>query len=160
MIYPMQIPLASATYYCYFTVLTLHMRKIFPVLFIIILFSGCKKAVENAQQDLVIKAMTDGQWTVTSFTQNGSDITTNFSGYKFQYYSNKTVDAIKNGAVEKTGTWDGQASTMTTWANFTNAIAPLSLINGSWHIDNNSWTFVVATQTIGSETKTMRLDKL
>jgi hypothetical protein len=136
------------------------MNKIIPVLFIIIYLSGCKKAVENAQEDLVIKAMTNGQWTVTSFTLNGSDITTNFTGYKFQYYSNKTVDAIKNGTVEKTGTWDGQASTMTTWANFTSAVAPLSLINGSWHIDNNSWTFVVATQTAGSETKTMRLDKL
>jgi hypothetical protein len=136
------------------------MKKLFPALIIIIVFSGCKKSIENAHEDLIIKAMTDGQWTVTSFTQNGSDITTNFSGYKFQYFSNKTVDAIKNGSVEKTGTWNGEASTMTTWANFTNAAAPLSLINGSWHIDNNSWTFVVATQTAGSETKTMRLDKL
>ncbi len=108
----------------------------------------------------MIKAMTDGQWAVTSFTQNGSDVTTDFTGYKFQYYSNKTVDAIKNGTVEKTGTWDGEASTMTTSANFINATTPLSLINGSWHITNNSWTFVVATQTTGSETKTMRLDKL
>jgi hypothetical protein len=146
--------------YCYFTILILYMKKLIPVLCIIIVFSGCKKSIENAQEDLIIKAMTDGQWTVTSFTQNGSDITTNFTGYKFQYYSNKTVDAIKNGAVEKTGTWDGEASTMTTWANFTNAPTPLSLINGSWHINNNSWTFVVATQTTGSETKTMRLDKL
>jgi hypothetical protein len=136
------------------------MKKLLPVFYTILLFSGCKKAVENAQEDLIIKAMTDGQWAVTSFVENGSDITTNFTGYKFQYYSNKTVDAIKNGTVEKTGTWDGEASTMTTWANFTNAAAPLSLINGSWHIDNNSWTFVVATQTTGGVTKTMRLDKL
>jgi len=136
------------------------MKKLFPALLIIIVFSGCKKSIENAQEDLIIKAMTDGQWAVSSFTQNGSDITTNFSGYKFQYFSNKTVDAIKNGSVEKTGTWNGEASTMTTWANFTNATAPLSLINGAWHIDNNSWTFVVATQSAGSETKTMRLDKL
>ncbi len=136
------------------------MRKLFPALCLILVLQGCKKAVQNAQEDLVIKAMTSGQWVVSTFTQNGSDITTNFTGYKFQYYSNKTVDAIKNGSLEKTGTWDGQASTMTTWANFTNATTPLSLINGSWHIDNNSWTFVVATQTVGSETKTMRLDKL
>jgi hypothetical protein len=136
------------------------MKKLFPVFFAILFFSGCKKAVENAQEDLIVKAMTDGQWAVTSFVQNGSDITTNFTGYKFQYYSNKTVDAIKNGTVEKTGTWDGEATTMTTWANFTNAVAPLVLINGSWHIDNNSWTFVVASQTAGGVTKTMRLDKL
>ena len=36
-------------------------------------------------------------------------ITSDFSAYKFQYYSNYTVDAIKNGVVEKTGTWDGES---------------------------------------------------
>lgn len=125
-----------------------------------VLLSGCKKTVENVQQDLVIKAMTDGQWTVTNFTQNGSTITSSFSGYKFQYYSDKTVDAIKNGVVEKKGTWDGNASTMTTSANFINAVNPLDLINGDWHIDRTSWTYVEATQTASGTIKTMRLDKL
>jgi len=122
--------------------------------------SGCKKTIEKIQEDLVIQAMTDGQWGVTSFTQNGIDITSDFASYKFKYYSNKTVDAIKNGTVEKTGTWDGNSGNMTTSANFPGASSPLNLINGSWHITNNSWTFVVATQTNGSEIKTMRLDKL
>lgn len=135
------------------------MKKLLPALCLLFLFSGCKKAIEKLAEDAIIKAMTDGQWVVTSFTQNTVDITGNFTGYKFQYYSNKTVDAIKNGTVEKNGTWDGDAATMTTWANFNGATSPLNLINGSWHIDNNSWTFVVATQTTAGETKTMRLDK-
>jgi hypothetical protein len=136
------------------------MKNFLPALLLLLLLSGCKKAVENIQQDLVIRAMTDGQWTITSFKENGTTITSSFAGYKFQYYSNKTVDAIKNGTVEKTGTWDGNASTMTTWASFVNAVNPLDLINGSWHIDRNSWTYVEATQTIGTNVKTMRLDKL
>jgi hypothetical protein len=45
--------------------------------------------------------MTDGEWTLTKFTMNGVDITTDFSGYKFKYYSDKTVDAIKNNILEK-----------------------------------------------------------
>jgi hypothetical protein len=49
---------------------------------------------------------------------------------------------------------------MTTYANFTNPSYPIDLINGTWHINNNSWTFVVATQTVGSDTRVMRLDKL
>jgi|SRR5689334_14271306 hypothetical protein len=139
------------------------MKKPVLILSLIVVISAlpaCKKTIQKKQEDLIIKAMTDGQWTVTSFTENGTDITTNFTGYKFQYYSNKTVDAIKNGAVEKTGTWDGDGPTMTTWANFTNATAPLDLINGSWHINDSGWTYVVATQTTGTDTKTMRLDKL
>jgi len=121
--------------------------------------TSCKKTVENIQQDLVIQAMTNGQWAITHFTQNGADITSDFSGYRFQYYSNKTVDAILNGSVQKTGNWDGNANTMTTWADFPNATHPLLLINGSWHIDRNSWTYVEATQVVGTETRTMRLDK-
>ena len=136
------------------------MKKIVFGISLLFLFTGCKKMVEKMQQDAVIKAMTDGQWKITSFTHNGSDVTSSFATYKFQYYSNKTVDAINNGVVEKTGTWDGNASSMTTSANFVNAVNPLNLINGNWHIDDNSWTFVKASQTIGTETKIMRLDKL
>ncbi|MBK5270900.1 MAG: hypothetical protein JJE22_07790 [Bacteroidia bacterium] len=135
------------------------MKNIFLFIVIITLFNGCKKAIENIQQDIVIKAMTDGEWVVTSFTINGTNISADFSSYKFKYYSNKTVDAVKNGSIEKTGNWDGNANTMTTSANFSNAVYPLILINGSWHIDNNSWTYVLASQSSGADTKTMRLDK-
>ena len=135
------------------------MKKILTAILLLTATLGCKKSIENAVQDAIIQAMTNGQWVITSFTQNGNDITSSFSGYKFQYYSNKTVDAIKNGTVEKTGTWDGSTASMTTWANFPNALSPLSLINGTWLINNNSWTFVVASQNNGSEVKTMRLEK-
>jgi hypothetical protein len=128
-------------------------------IFIVTTLGACKKTIQNAQEDLVIKAMTDGQWGITSFTLNGTDITSGFSAYRFKYYSNKTVDAINNGTVEKTGTWDGDANTMTTSANFNVVTFPLALINGSWKITRNSWIYVEATQTSGSETKTMRLDK-
>ena len=72
---------------------------------------------------------------------------------------NKTVDAINNGTVENTGTWDGNSATRTTSANFTGAVYPLNLINGNWNIDRNGWTYVEASQTIGTETKTMKLVK-
>ena len=135
------------------------MKKLILLFIIAISVGGCKKAIEKAQENLVIQAMTDGQWAITNFVHNGNNITTDFSAYKFKYYSNKTVDAIKNGVVEKTGNWDGDPTSMTTSANFPSPPYPLSLINGSWHIDDNGWTFVVATQTLGSDTKTMRLDK-
>ena len=79
------------------------MNKIITLLLFAITLSGCKKAIENIQEDLVIKAMTDGQWKVTSFIQNGTDITVDFSTYRFKYYSDKTVDAIKSGIFEKKG---------------------------------------------------------
>jgi hypothetical protein len=135
------------------------MKRLIAIASLFILFAGCKKTVENIQEDLVIKAMTDGQWVITNFTLNGTSITSDFAGYRFKYYSNKTVDAINNGITERTGNWDGDAATMTTSASFNGANYPLVLINGSWHITRNSWTYVEATQTVGSDTKIMRLDK-
>ena len=136
------------------------MKNYFLFLLLFIVFAGCKKAIENTQEDLVIRAMTDGQWKITSFTQNGTNITGDFSAYLFKYHSNKTVDAIKNGTIEKTGTWNGDAPSMSISAYFTSPPYPIDLINGNWHIDRNSWTYVEATQINGSETKTLRLDKL
>jgi len=136
------------------------MKRITIVLLTVVLFAGCKKAITNAQENIILNAMTDGQWTITSFTTNGTDITSDFSGYKFQYYRNYNVDAIKNGAVEKTGTWSPDAANMNISANFSNVTNPLLLINGVWHITDNSWTYVKATMTVGSETRTLRLDKL
>jgi hypothetical protein len=135
------------------------MKNLTSLLMLLLLLTGCKKTIQSIQEDLVIKAMTDGQWVVTNFTKNDTTITADFSTYKFKYYSNKTVDAIKSGIVEKTGNWDGSAETMSTSADFSNAAYPLNLVNGNWHINNTSWTSVIATQTNGSETKTMRLDK-
>jgi hypothetical protein len=135
------------------------MKRIVPLFVLLCFLGSCKKSIQDIKEDLVIKAMTDGQWKVTSFTRNGTDITADFSGYRFKYYKDKTVDAIKNSVFEMKGQWSGDAATMTTWANFTAAVQPLVFINGDWHIDNNSWTFVVASQVIGVETKTMRLEK-
>ena len=136
------------------------MKRALIICFLAILGTGCQKAIDKKKENAIISAMTDGQWVITSFVNNGTVITSDFSPYKFQYYSNYTVDAIKNGVVENTGTWDGNPETMMITANFNNALSPIDLINGGWHIDDNSWTYVVASQNSGSTTKTLRLEKL
>lgn len=136
------------------------MKKLIILLFTPIFLGGCKKAMDRIAEDAIVDAMVSGQWKITSFKQNGTDITSDFSEYKFQYYRNKTVDAIRNGTVDKTGSWDGNSSNMTTWADFPGAVHPLTLINGTWNITKSSWTYVEATQTNGTDVKTMRLDKL
>jgi hypothetical protein len=124
---------------------------------------SCNKSnispLPGSQEDLVILAMTSGKWFVKSFSVNGNDSTSRFASYEFQYYSDKTVDAIKNNSSREKGNWDGNSSNMTTYANFPAAVNPLIMINGTWKIDRNSWTFVEASQTNGSEVKRMRLEK-
>lgn len=107
----------------------------------------------------MIKAMTDGQWRVTKLTRDGNDVTASFSPYMFQFKANETVDAIKNGTTESTGTWKGDAEKRTIVSAFSNANQTLLLLNGTWQITRNSWTYVEATQTVNSEVRTLRLDK-
>jgi len=134
------------------------MKKIGTLLLLGIGLLGCKKGSE-IQEDLVILAMTTGQWKMTSFSEGGVDRTPDYAAYRFKYYSNNTVDAIKNGSVERSGTWNGSASTMTIMAEFANAPQPIAAINGTWNITRNGWTFVEANQTQNGIQKTLRLDK-
>jgi len=137
--------------------------KIHHVFFLLLAFAGCntKEIIEQKQETLLVAAVTNGQWAVTSFHKGAADVTQDFSGYKFQFKDNYTVDAIKNGVVEKTGTWaaagNAQAQTMT--ANFTNSTNPLILLNGSWNIITTTWTSVQASMMVNSEINTIRLDK-
>lgn len=136
----------------------LYMKNFFIILFSLCLF-GCKKSVQSVQEDLVVKAMTDGQWRVTKFIKDGSDITSNFAPYSFQFRTNYTVEAINNSATESSGTWSANATARTIASTFTNANTTVSLLNGTWQITKNGWTFVEATQSVNGEVRTLRLDK-
>jgi hypothetical protein len=132
------------------------MKNLYPFFFLIIL-AGCKK--EKKAENLVVQAMVNGQWKVTNFTKGAIDKTTDFGPYKFQFKTNFTVDAINNGTVEETGSWNADASAQTITSDFANAISPLALLNGTWKITNNSWTWVEANQTANGELLNLRLDK-
>lgn len=127
--------------------------------FCLLLLASCEKIKENIQEDMVIKAMTDGQWRVSSFTKGAEDKTTDFSPYRFQFRSNNTVEAINNGNKERSGTWEADPNNRTITSNFSNATAPVVLLNGTWKITNNSWTFVEASQTVNGEVLKLRIDK-
>ncbi|MFN2457411.1 MAG: hypothetical protein ABR502_04345 [Chitinophagaceae bacterium] len=135
------------------------MSKAFVLILMVLMTISCKKAIEEIQKDLVVEAMTSGQWVVTNYVKGTSNITSDFSGYAFVFKENKTVDAIKTGSVQHTGTWDGNANAQTITSSFNNANVPLTLLNGTWSITRNNWTFVEATQTVNGEVRTLRLDK-
>lgn len=145
----------------YHMILHLHLNnmKLFLSLFSLLLLAGCQKTKEKIQEDIVIKAMTDGQWRITSFTRAGVDKTAEYAAYLFQFRANNTVEAINNGTTEKTGTWQADAIARTISSAFANAADPLMRLNGTWKITNNGWTFVEANQTVNAEVLTLRLDK-
>ena len=140
------------------------MKKLLPALAILFFIVSCspEEVEQTTQENIILNAMTNGQWKVTSFIKGSSNVTTDFALYKFQFHKTLTVDAIlvSNNAVEKSGTWNADAVAKTITSHFTNANATLTLLNGTWLITKNSFTYVEASQTVGGEMRTLRLDKL
>ncbi len=135
------------------------MKNFTTILLLAFTLLSCKKTIESIQENLIVKAMTDGQWKVTRYVRGGTEVTSDFSPYKFQFHSNNTVDAINNVSTESTGSWNADAASRTITSSFSTATSTVSLLNGTWQITNNSWTFVEATQTVNGEVRTLRLDK-
>jgi hypothetical protein len=122
---------------------------------------GCKKQIEKIQTDLVVQAMTTGQWKMVSFINGSTDITTDFAPYTFQFKTDYTVDAINNTSVESSGTWGADANAKTITSNFSSqASNPLPFLNGTWKITKNSWTYVEANMTVNGVLRTLRLEKI
>jgi hypothetical protein len=135
------------------------MKKLYTIVFLVAALGCSKEKQEQVQQNLIVQAMVNGQWKVTSFKRDAIDITADFAPYKFQFKENLTVEAIKSGAVEKTGTWNADPAALTITSNFSNAVNPLVLLNGTWMINNTTWTSVEASLSISGENRSLRLDK-
>jgi hypothetical protein len=136
--------------------------KRFYVLFLVLTSIGCiKHAIEQKQEDLVVKAVTDGQWKVVWYQCNGQYVN-DFVPYAFQFKTDNTVDAINNGTVEKTGSWQASAETKTITSNFNNTNSyALLLLNHTWTITGSTWTSVNARWVNSpGDTCSMHMEKL
>jgi hypothetical protein len=137
------------------------MKFIAATLILLVLITSCKKnPIEQAKENYVLGIMTNGKWKVTSFVKGSADVTTNFAPYSFQFKNDLTVDAINNGNVEKTGTWNADPNALTITSTFTNANATLTLLNGTWYITNTTTTSVQAREPVNGEVWLLSLQKL
>src|ERR1700691_5892715 len=112
------------------------MRQLFPVLGVLILFLSCKKFVEKQEEKAVEAILTDGDWYVSGYEQNDSNITASFSGYLFKFDANNTVTAT-NGTLSATGQWSDNIAALTITTDFPGASAPLADLNETWKITDS-----------------------
>jgi hypothetical protein len=135
------------------------MHRLGIITILLLLLTGCRKTIDQVQEDKLMEVITNGRWKVTAFTKGNTIITADFAAYLFQFQANNTVDAYNNGTVEKTGMWKDDIAAYTITSTFANAQYPLTLLNGVWKISNTHLTFVEASQTSNGEVYTLRLDK-
>jgi hypothetical protein len=132
-------------------------------LLILLLFGtvlSCKKVKQQQETDILVSIMTSGEWKVSSMIVGNNDSTALFTGYQYRFNTNNTVDAIKNGSIENTGTWSGDINTRTIIAAFNNPSPSLKLLNATWLITDSSPVFVKAENSSNGITKTLQLVKI
>jgi hypothetical protein len=59
------------------------MKKLYVFFAAVLFLTSCNKLKEKIIEDQIVKAMTDGEWVITEFTLNSTNITSDFTGYKF-----------------------------------------------------------------------------
>ena len=119
---------------------------------------SCKKYVQQQEQKEALSIMTDGEWYVSGYLQNDSDITASFSGYLFKFDADNTLTAT-NGTFSTTGQWSDNIAALTITTNFPGASTPLVKLNETWKI-TDSYTDSVAAKSTDTLTHTSNILQL
>ncbi len=133
-------------------------RIVFSLLILLFFTLSCKKTIEKKKENAVIEAMTVGRWLVQEYKAAGNNVTTEFTGYEFQFHEDGKVDGILSSTTT-TGTWVGDLNQMTISSSFPTSALPLSRLNAVWKIINTDWTFVYAYNTNGTDSNYLKLQK-
>lgn len=135
------------------------MKKLLPITLLLLTFTvSCKKAIEDKQRDLLIDAMTNGQWLVQQYLEGTVDVSAEFSGFEFQFEENGAVHAVKSGSVQH-GTWVGDINNYSITSNFPAADEPVKKLNGVWRLTDSDWNYVKAEMTTANGKNLLHLVK-
>lgn len=127
--------------------------------FFALLFNlSCKKAIEKKAENMIMDAITNGEWIVEQYIESGNNISSQFLNYSFKFNSNGTVTGTIN-STSANGTWAGNATDYTITAEFPSAGDPLKKLNGLWKMKDSYWDYVKAEMTTPSGMNVLTLRK-
>jgi len=113
-------------------------------------WSCSSKAIEQKKEDLLVTLITANIWIMESFSEGSTNLTADFSGYEFKFYTDLTVQGIRTGFPTATGTWAGNASDMTVQANFPTETGVLKKLNGTFTVTSSTLSDVNAHRFEGA----------
>jgi hypothetical protein len=122
-------------------------------------FFSCKKAIENKQRDMLIDAITNGEWQVHQYVEGPVDITYQFYGYSFKFEEQGAVHAKFVGSPYADGTWAGDINNFTITSQFPAATDPVNKLNGVWKLTDSYWDYVEAEMITASGKNILHLLK-
>jgi len=127
-------------------------------LFALFFSTSCKKVIEKKVQDMVMDAITHGEWIVEQYHEGDNNLSNQFLNYSFKFNSNGTLKSTVNGTVTD-GTWAPNTSNYTINADFPTAVDPLKKLNGTWKIKDSNWEYVKAEMPTDDGRKLLTLRK-
>lgn len=137
-----------------------YMKRLVLVFFVgLVLTSSCRKVIEDTKKSFVLDVITNGQWYVSSYDEAGTVITSQFSGYTFQFFEDERIIAYK-GASSQQGTWTGNIADYSITSSFTDAVDPVNKLNGTWVLKDSGDDFVVAERQTDQGLMKLRLEKV
>jgi hypothetical protein len=113
-------------------------RFIIAVVFatLLLLLGGCKKAIEQKQQNLFEDNILNRDFVVSLATDSGVDITTQFNSYTFQLAKNTLLDgpmtATNSSSPVINGTWSANDDYSKLTINLPSNITGFSFLNREW----------------------------
>lgn len=136
------------------------MKRLYPILFAGVFLVSCKKFIQNQEEKAAVSIVTSGEWYVSGYEQNDSNITASFSGYLFKFDANNTVTGIINGD-STVGEWLVNINAKTITADFPGAGYPLNQLNETWLITDSYTDSVsaVSTDTVNHTSNILQLKK-
>ena len=129
------------------------------ILVVFINLISCKKAIEKKQLDILIDAITNGEWQVHQYLESSVDITSQFSGYGFKFEKHGTVQAKQAGSSVADGTWVGDIDNYTINSQFVTAPDTIKKLNGTWKLTDTYWDYVEAEMTTSTGKNFLHLIK-
>jgi hypothetical protein len=126
--------------------------------FALMLSTSCKKAIEKKVEDMVMDAITSGEWIVEQYKEGDANISNLFLNYYFKFNSNGTITGTINGSASD-GTWEPNTTDFTIFTDFPTATDPVKKLNGLWKIKDSDWDYVKAEMPTANGTKLLILRK-
>ncbi|WP_207512380.1 hypothetical protein [Longitalea luteola] len=127
-------------------------------LFALFFSVSCKKLLEKKAQNMVVDAMTSGEWIVEQYMEGSNNISNQFLNYSFKFYENGTVTGTINSTTTD-GTWEGNVTDYTITSEFPSATDPLKKLNGVWKLKDTDWDYVKAEKTTADGLNVLTLRK-
>lgn len=119
-------------------------EKMFNRIVVIIAFliatgiSACKEdSFTLLQNQLIENYVNQGKWKIGLFQDKGNDKTDSFNGFEFQFKTDGTVEATKDGSTVK-GTWSTGSDNSKTKLNLSFSTVPLDELNEDWVIKSGN----------------------